>query len=453
MPFVQAYTRSSGYCIGGANWTVSYKGHRTAFISTSAINTCLHPQEYDASCVSEAQAIVYCDVQEVVEMGEAENAQVVQRVNQLCSTAIATIKQRGRVMLIGEPYGVTQDVLQAVIENCMAMNVPLPQVVVVSSVGERTLQYGNIMGEWLCASKQALLYLPEYPFLDKELRLKNHLHFVPSLTALSRINIPQGSWFVVVPPSDTQTIDHFLRQWTDDAKTCSTADRAAMSGMAKFSVLIHEDDTRRAQSLVDRLSATTELTYCPVSRRFTPHTVEQSLRSAERAQHVVVPSHVHAYLRSSASNTASDWEFALSEYSHLSAAVVTLDTDRHLPLSIQGQLTEEMRAQKRQHSLVEGRLLLDAGGIRLVPVVKESAKPGSPPLVSAVDVPRWSADELASELGAVGVVATADQESVRVSVPGGSAVIRVESGRWMVDCSSPSAQWVVFDSLKRLLKA
>ncbi|KAJ2330920.1 hypothetical protein GGH91_006541, partial [Coemansia sp. RSA 2671] len=61
VPFVQVYTRSSGYSIGSANWTVEYKNHRTAFVSTSTFATCLHPQEWDPKVLSDAQAIVFCD--------------------------------------------------------------------------------------------------------------------------------------------------------------------------------------------------------------------------------------------------------------------------------------------------------------------------------------------------------------------------------------------------------
>ncbi|KAJ1953494.1 Integrator complex subunit 9 [Linderina pennispora] len=444
MPFVQAYTRSSGYCIGGGNWTVEYKGHRTAFVSTSAL-ACLHPQEYDPSCIAEAQAIVYCDVSDPQMQGtmDSENIQVTQRLNQLCSTAIATLKQRGRVMLVGEPYGVTQDILQAVIENSISLNLPLPQVVVVSPVGERALQYGNIMGEWLCESKQALLYLPEYPFLDKELRQKGHLHFVESLGDLARRHIPQGTWFVIASPRDTRTIEHFIRQWRLDAQTCSSADMAASTGMARFSILMHDDDVVAAQALVDRLAATAEMTYCPVPRRFTAQTVEQTLRGAGRAQHVLVPSHVYARL------STSHWEFALCEFSHLNATLVSLDTDRHLPLNIQRELADSMRAQHRQHSLVTGVLALAAGNIRL-----ECEQPVKPPKAEVVvDVAKWTPEALAEELIANGLDAAADHPNVRVAVPGGTAVIRMDGEQWQVDCTSASAQWVVFDSLKRVLES
>ncbi|KAJ2358075.1 Integrator complex subunit 9 [Coemansia erecta] len=486
VPFVEVYARSSGYCIGGANWTVAYKGHRTAFISTSAFATCLHPQEWDASVISEAQALVFCDAVDPADSEDSDintvpqNVQVSQRISQLCSTAISTLKQRSRVLLVGEPYGVTQDILQVVAENAISMNLPLPQFIFVSPVAEHTLQYGNIMGEWLCAAKQAMLYLPEYPFVDKDLRQKGHLHFVRSVSELATRNIPQGTWFVIVSPRDTHAISHFIRQWQLDAKQCGGADMASGTGAAKFSVLIHEDDVSRAQSIVNRISASSQVTYVPVSLRLTHHAIEQCLTSASCAQHVLVPSHVYSRLPPSISNSL---DFKLLEYSYLQATVIDLDTDRHLPLNIQREMTLQLKRTGKRHAVISGQLLLAAGEIRLEHIddsdgqrgdANEEGKHGArsadtarqPPTRMAANLGNynlsaWSPERLANELGDIGLNATvvnqaADSSSdqqrlVRITVPGGTATIRMH-GSWSVDCTSVNTQWVVLDSLRQVLK-
>ncbi|KAJ2787453.1 Integrator complex subunit 9 [Coemansia interrupta] len=487
VPFVQVYTRSSGYCIGAGNWTVEYKGHRTAFISTSTFVSCLHPQEWDSTVLREAQALVFCDAVDPApsstgsgEMGDEgswQSAHVSQLLNQLCSTAISTLKQRGRVLLVGEPYGVTQDIVQLVSENIVALNLPQPQFVFVSPIAEHTLQYGNIMGEWLCESKHALLYLPEYPFSDKELRKKGHLHFVSSLADLATKSIPQGNWFVVVPPSDTETLNHFVRQWRQDAQRCSSADMASGAGLAKFSILIHDDDTARAQRLVNRLSVGTELTYVPVARRFTFHSIEQCLAAAERAHHVLVPSHVYARLEAKAGR----YEFRMFEFSHLQATTVDLDTDRHLPLDIQSEMTRRVCEGGKQHALVEGKLSLSAGRIRLEcrdedaapsEPTAETAKPktevgsqhklgsadsANAPALTQRDLARWTPEKLADELNGVGlnasvIPASPGSRAVQVLVPGGSATIHLDN-EWLVDCSSSNVNWTVLTSLRKVLKA
>ncbi|KAJ1736285.1 Integrator complex subunit 9 [Coemansia biformis] len=476
VPFVQVYTRSSGYCIGGANWTVECKGHRTAFISMSALAAGLHPQEWDGSVVAEAHVVVFCDAVDPADSDESDtggsmapNILVSQRINQLCSTAMATLKQRSRVLLVGEPYGVTQDILQLVAENAISLGLPLPQFVVVSPVAERTLQYGNIMGEWLCAAKQALLYLPEYPFADKDLRQKGHLHFVRSLSELATRSIPQGTWFVVVSPQDIATINHFVRQWQRDAGHCSGAEKAAGSGAARFAVLIHDDDVARAQALVNGTAASSEVTYVPVSRRLTHQAIRQVLAGAAHAQHVLVPSHIHARL---APALTGDAEYALLEHSYLQATVVDLDTDRHLPLNVQRGMAQRLKRAGKQRAVVSGMLSLAAGKIRLVcadgsgedgpaggvsrGAVAQCPVPAAP--ATGLSLRGWTPARLASELCDAGLSATvvgdggtsAQQQLVRVSVPGGAATIRVRSGGWAVDCTSASAQWAVTDALRRL---
>ncbi|KAJ2538655.1 Integrator complex subunit 9 [Coemansia sp. RSA 1933] len=494
VPFVQAYSRSSGYSIGAANWTVEYKGHRTAFVSTSSFAACLHPQEWDGRVISEAHVIVICDASDPAGDGEAgdgsvpASVQVSQRINQLCSTAMATLRQRGRVLLIGEPYGVTQDILQLVAENVASLNLPLPQVIVVSPVGERTLQYGNIMGEWLCEAKQALLYLPEYPFSDKDLRQKGHLHFVRALSDLATLQVPQGSWFVVVSPQDVPAIDHFIRLWERDARNCSGSDAATASGAARFSVLLHSDDVAWAQALVRRLSVGPELTYVPVSCRLTLHSIEQCLAGAECAQQVLVPSPIFARLAPAdaagscgipRSLAASGLDFRLFEYSYLQAATVHLDTDRHLPLSIQKEMALQLRASGKQHALVSGTLSFAAGKIRLArddllptnaqgqgqgqdqgqlvekrgPAALVDTSDGAPNVIgaAAADLALWTPHRLATELNDIGVnAAVVDGVGVRIVMPGGSATVHMHRG-WAIDCTSPASQWTVMDSLRQVL--
>ncbi|KAJ1668400.1 Integrator complex subunit 9 [Coemansia sp. RSA 1813] len=500
VPFVQAYTRSSGYCIGGANWTIEYKGHRTAFVSTSSFAACLHPQEWDGRVLSEAHVIVFCDASDPAanesdtsEANVPQNIQVSQRMNQLCSTAMATLRQRSRVLLIGEPYGVTQDILQLVAENVASLNLPVPQFIVVSPVGERTLQYGNIMGEWLCEGKQSLLYLPEYPFADKDLRLKGHLHFVRSLTDLAVMKVPQGTWFVIASPQDVPAIEHFIQQWKKDASNSSGVDIATSSGAARFSVLMHSDDLAWAQSLVRRLSVGSELTYVPVSCRLTFRNIEQSLASAERAQQVLVPSSIYTRLSPTGeaggsgvprSLAGSGLEFKLFEYSYLQATTVDLDTDRHLPLSIQKDMTQQMRKSGKQHAIVSGTLSFAAGKIRLEhenatdkeseaaetnesaglhsagihapntvgPTELIASKGGLDIGAAKIDLSQWTPERLASELNDIGInAAVLNDAGIKIVVPGGSATVRIRDG-WSVDCTSTGTQWTVMDSLRQVLK-
>ncbi|KAJ2714114.1 hypothetical protein H4R19_001898 [Coemansia spiralis] len=472
VPFVQVYTRSSGYCIGGANWTVECKGHRTAFVSTSALTAHLHPQEWDGSVVAEAHVIVFSDAVDPAQSdegdgtGTAHNIQVSQRINQLCSTAMAALKQRSRVLLVGEPYGVTQDILQLVAESAISLGLPLPQFVVFSPIAERALQYGNIMGEWLCAAKQALLYLPEYPFADKDLRQKGHLHFVRSLAELDTRSIPHGTWFVVASPQDVAGINHFVRQWQLDARQCTSAEQASGSGAARFAVLTHDDDVARAQAIVNQTAAGNEVTYVPVSRRLTHQAIRQLLAGATLAQHVLVPSPIYARL---APTLTGDAEYALLEHSYLQVTAVGLDTDRHLPLNIQKEMALQLQLDGKQRAVVSGTLSLAAGKIRLACAAGDGAGPNdgivdraAARTLATTAAPAagpslcgWTPERLAGELRDAGFNATtAPHQTVHVSVPGGAATIRLrDGGGWAVDCTSASTQWAISDALRRLARS
>lgn len=445
--FVQAYTKSSGYCIGGANWVVEYKNHRTVFVSSSAMTTCLHPREWDQRVLEGANAVVFCDVAEPNEDEDEDEGQVSQRLGQICSMALGTMKQRGgRVMLIGDPYGVTQDIFQMVAENTLALNLPLPHFVFVSGIAERTLQYGNIMGEWLCERRQAMLYIPEYPFMDKELRQKGQVHFVKSLADLATRKIPHQavSWFVVVPSNDPETIDHFVRMWKREE-----AHRSMDSmGASKYSIISHDPDMRRAQRLAETLACGNEMSLVPVSLRLAVRDVERILQGmAGCTQHVIVPSHAYARI------SKNPYEFELTEYAYLQTANAQLDTDRHLPLDVRRGVTQKMRASGKQHALVSGNLSLVAGKIRLE--VDETDGKENTAGENKIMLGQWTAEGLAKALknseGIAEAAVVPGSQKVRIAASGGGSAIVTVDGKWSVDCTSVDIQWIILDALKQVL--
>ncbi|KAJ2304789.1 hypothetical protein IWW55_002258 [Coemansia sp. RSA 2706] len=137
---------------------------------------------------------------------------------------------------------------------------------------------------------------------------------------------------------------------------------AGGTGAAKFLVLIHDDDVARAQNIVNRISAGSEVTYVPVSQRLTYQAIEQCLTSAVHTHHVLVPSYIHGRFSPAVSNSL---DYKLIEYSYLQATVVDLDSDRHLPLKVQKEMALQLKRDGKQHAVVTGQLSLAAGEIRL----------------------------------------------------------------------------------------
>ncbi|KAJ2260118.1 hypothetical protein EV176_006774, partial [Coemansia sp. RSA 451] len=178
----------------------------------------------------------------------------------------------------------------------------------------------------------------------------------------------------------------------------------------------------------------------------------------------------------------------LLEYSYLQATEIDLDTDRHLPLNIQKEMTQQLKRTGKQHAVVSGQLLLAAGEIRLERIddsstadsssqdaeTKAKSKPDTqvaeavrPSIRMAAnldnyDLSAWTPERLASELGDIGLNAAAVDDTtdassnkkklVRITIPSGTATIRMHGG-WTVDCTSVNTQWVVLDSLRQVLKA
>ncbi|KAJ2374233.1 hypothetical protein GGI05_007326, partial [Coemansia sp. RSA 2603] len=125
------------------------------------------------------------------------------------------------------------------------------------------------------------------------------------------------------------------------------------------------------------------------------------------------------------------------------------------------EMTRRVREGGKQHALVEGKLSLSSGRIRLecldddaaltepkVEATKTSvetssrhnmaaAGSASTPTLTQRDLARWTPDKLADELNGVGlkamvVSAAAGSRAVRVVVPGGSATIHLDN-EWNID--------------------
>ncbi|KAJ2325771.1 hypothetical protein IWW51_002624, partial [Coemansia sp. RSA 2702] len=267
--------------------------------------------------------------------------------------------------------------------------------------------------------------------------------------------------------------------WQQDARQCSSADMAGGTGAAKFSVLIHDDDVARAQNIVNRISAGSEVTYVPVSQRLTYQAIEQCLTSAVHTHHVLVPSYIHGRFSPAVSNSL---DYKLIEYSYLQATVVDLDSDRHLPLKVQKEMALQLKRDGKQHAVVSGQLSLAAGEIRLERIGDSredtsTSQPGAKLDVQAVaavqrppasttmaaeqyNLRAWTPERLANGLCDIGLNAVVVEDTsndssdhaqlVRVTFPGGTATIQMHKG-WSVDCTSVNTQWAVLDSLRQVL--
>ncbi|KAJ1916909.1 hypothetical protein H4219_003491 [Mycoemilia scoparia] len=180
---VSIHAQSSGYCIGSANWVVDYKGEKIAFISASSFAEQLHPQELDKSVVKNSSIVVVSDLDTRTDTSDTSKS--FYWLGKIASNIVNTVKQKANTIVVSRPLGLVNDLLQMTAEMIRHRALVSPQYLFISPIASKTMQLGNIMGEWLNRSKQDALYIPEYPFIERELRLDNSLRYLKSVADLS----------------------------------------------------------------------------------------------------------------------------------------------------------------------------------------------------------------------------------------------------------------------------
>ncbi|XP_071148111.1 integrator complex subunit 9-like [Mytilus edulis] len=161
---------SSGYAIGSCNWVITSEYEKVCYVSgTSTLTT--HPKPVDQASLRNSDVLILsCLTQTPSNNPDA-------MIGDFCVNAAVTLKNGGNVLVPCYPSGITYDLFECLsghLDSCGLSQVPL---YFVSPVSDSALAYSNIFAEWLSASKQSRVYLPEAPFPHAELvaigRLKN----------------------------------------------------------------------------------------------------------------------------------------------------------------------------------------------------------------------------------------------------------------------------------------
>lgn len=154
---VDATAVSSGFCLGSANWVIRSAHEKIAYVSGSSTLT-THPRPINQAALRGADLLVLAALTQT----PAHNPD--HMLGDLCVHATVTLRGGGSVLCPVYPSGVLYDLLECLsahLEGAGLAHVPL---YVVSPVADSSLAYSNILAEWVSASKQARVYLPEEPF-------------------------------------------------------------------------------------------------------------------------------------------------------------------------------------------------------------------------------------------------------------------------------------------------
>ncbi|KAG6460904.1 integrator complex subunit 9-like [Manduca sexta] len=148
---------SSGFCLGSANWVLRSAHEKVAYVSGSSTLT-THPRPINQAALRGADLLILAALTQT----PAHNPD--HMLGDLCVHATVTLRGGGSVLCPVYPSGVLYDLLECLsahLEGAGLAHVPL---YVVSPVADSSLAYSNILAEWVSATKQARVYVPEEPF-------------------------------------------------------------------------------------------------------------------------------------------------------------------------------------------------------------------------------------------------------------------------------------------------
>ncbi|TRY72412.1 hypothetical protein TCAL_03963 [Tigriopus californicus] len=161
---------SSGYRLGSSNWIISSEFERIAYVSgTSTLTT--HPCPMEQAPLRNMNCVI------LTALTQTPQTNPDPMIGEFCKTVIETTRQGGNVLVPCYPSGIVYDLFECLAGQMDINSLSTIPMFFVSPVADSSLAYSNIMAEWLSATKQNRVYLPDEPFphgnLAKSGRLKS----------------------------------------------------------------------------------------------------------------------------------------------------------------------------------------------------------------------------------------------------------------------------------------
>lgn len=173
-----AQPHSSGYSLGSCNWSIESDCDKICYLSkSSALNT--HSKLFNQQFLK--QQIVDCLL--LTGLNQAHLHEPEAMVQDFCKACIVTIQNKGNVLIPVLPTGKIYDLIECLYRYLGDANLVNIPVYFISPFANQSLAYSNIFAEWLCDSKQNLVYAAECPFLHGELVKSGFLKVYPSINA------------------------------------------------------------------------------------------------------------------------------------------------------------------------------------------------------------------------------------------------------------------------------
>ncbi|XP_052813057.1 integrator complex subunit 9-like isoform X2 [Mya arenaria] len=257
---------SSGYSLGSCNWIIHSDYEKICYVSaTSTLTT--HPKPIDQAPLRHSNVMIFSSLTQTPLTNPDS------MIGEFCVNAAVTIKNGGNVLVPCNPSGVTYDLFECLsghLDSCGLSTVPL---YFISPVADSTLAYSNIFGEWLSASKQSKVYLPEPPFPHAELVSLGRLKHFNNIHDLQQDFKCPCIVFTGHPSLRLGDAIHFIELWGKSATN---------------TIIFTEPDYPYLDALGPFQPLQMRVCYCPIDTSLSFSQANKLIRDL-RPQHLVVP--------------------------------------------------------------------------------------------------------------------------------------------------------------------
>ncbi|KAG2178010.1 hypothetical protein INT43_003263 [Umbelopsis isabellina] len=182
---------SSGYALGGANWSLEAGYEKVAILSSTSLSTDVHPAPCDTSILHDARLVIFSDL---VNNGQTPDTEqdlmesTAAAKNKLFAYVGRAIRSRHNVIFSISTSGIVFDLIAELRQYLATIGVEIGSedasqlsLYMASPVADKSLQYSNICGEWMTDQHQDMMYLPEEPLIHGELLAKGGLQVIKSM--------------------------------------------------------------------------------------------------------------------------------------------------------------------------------------------------------------------------------------------------------------------------------
>ncbi|KAI9490800.1 beta-lactamase-like protein [Zychaea mexicana] len=174
---------SSGYSLGSANWCLEATDRKVVLMSTSSIVSNRHPALFDMSIMEKADVVLVSDVR----TGDQNDTDHIRK--RILGHVAMTLQSQKNVLFPISMIGNIFDLIGDLARHLKALNMPV-SFYVVSPVARTSLEYANILGEWMTAGHQDTVNTAQKPLEHGQLQQEKELFAYDSLQDANDIKEP-----------------------------------------------------------------------------------------------------------------------------------------------------------------------------------------------------------------------------------------------------------------------